>query len=132
MQNSKNFNLKNGYILLIATIFLLSFSVLSLQITKENKLEMDIYAIEKSQIQTISEMRTKKLEILQMAIDCEKASQTFENSRFLTVAYFDYSNYKNCIAEDDRFENTDGFVVINLYSKDKVFNLSTYERFYKK
>ncbi len=133
MQNTSSFNLKKGYILLLAVVFLLSFSVVTLEIIKENKFEMDISIMEKSQIQTINEMLAKKLAILQSAVDCSKSSQIFENTRFKTEAFFDYSNYKNCGQEnDERFENTDGFVIVNIYSKDKAYNLSAYEKFYKK
>lgn len=125
--------MKKGFVLLTSIVFLLIFSFIASEILKYTKLQMQLFTQESSQIQTINEMRKIKALILSKNYNCNEVELLFSGDRFEVHAYLDYSNKKECANPDDiRFLNTNGFVIVNLYSKDKIYNLSSYERFYKK
>lgn len=126
------YDLKRGFILVSVILFLFILSVIGIELYKQNSYELTLMSKEKSSIDTINEMRKLKFEILNSQIDCT-VTKKIEYSRFESMIYFDYGSYKNCGNESDiKFANTDGFVVVNLYTTDKINNLSSFERFYKK
>ena len=125
--------MKKGFALVTAIIFLLVFSFLASEILRYTKLQMQLFTQESAHIQTINKLRSTKYTILSKHYNCDQVELAFDDARFEVRAYLDFSNKKECASVDDaRFINSNGIVVVNLYAKDKIYNLSSYERFYKK
>lgn len=125
--------MKKAFSLVSSIIFLLIFSFLASEILKYTKLQMQLFTQESAHIQTINKLRATKYTILSQEYTCDQIQLIFDNARFEVRAYLDFSNKKECASEDDtRFTNSNGMVIVNLYVKDKIYNLSSYERFYKK
>lgn len=124
--------IKQSFALISVVVFLVISTLIANEIFKQQTYQILLTTKEKAYTDIVLKARKKKQEIINLGIDCQNETK-YEDERYTIISRFDYTTYKNCGNQNSiNFLHTTGFTTVDLYIFDKIYNLSFYERFYKK